>query len=70
LSKSNDCQTKKKKRLLSIKEVLEEYGVTDWFWRTQIWDRKLPCIKVGRKQLIDTLDIEQFLQQHKTEVMA
>ena len=53
------------KRLYSIKELVEIVGVTEWFWRTQIWDGQLPYIQVGRKMLIDHEDVEAFIQKHK-----
>ena len=55
-----------KKRLLSIKDLLAEYGITEWFWRTQIWDKHLPYIQVGRKMFIDREDVESFLENNKT----
>jgi len=54
------------KRLLSIKDLVAEYGVTAWFWRTQIWDKNLPYIQVGRKMFIDRRDVESFLENNKT----
>ena len=54
-----------KKRLLSIKDLVTEFGITDWFWRTQIWDKKLPYIQVGRKMFIDRQDVESFLDKNK-----
>ncbi len=53
------------KRLYSIKDLVRLIGVTEWFWRSQIWDGKLPFIQVGRKMLIDSKDIEIFIQKHK-----
>jgi excisionase family DNA binding protein len=53
------------KRLLSIKELVAHIGATEWFWRTQIWDGKLPFVQVGRKMLIDIKDIEQFIKGNK-----
>ncbi len=55
----------KKKRLWAIKELVDEYGGTVWFWRTQIWAGRLPVVRVGRKQFVDALDIEEFIQNHK-----
>jgi excisionase family DNA binding protein len=52
-------------RLLSISETEQEYGATDWFWRRQIWNGKLPVVRVGKKQLIDRTDIEAFIEKHK-----
>lgn len=54
-----------RKRLFSITELVIEFGVTAWFWRTQIWDGKLPVIQVGKKMLIDSNDIETFIRNNK-----
>ena len=59
-----------KKRLMSIKEAADEYGASVWFWRSRLWSGDLPFVKVGRKQLIDRQDIEQFIRQHKTVELA
>lgn len=53
------------KRLLSIKDVFNEYGVTVWYWRTRIWSGELPFISVGRKHLIDRADLEAFINKNK-----
>ncbi len=53
------------KRLYSIKDLVREVGATEWFWRSQIWDGKLPFVQVGKKMLIDREDIEAFIQSHK-----
>ena len=53
------------KRLYSIKELAKLIGATEWFWRTQIWDGQLPYVQVGKKMLIDHVDIEVFIQKHK-----
>lgn len=53
------------KRLYSIKELVLLIGATEWFWRSQIWDGKLPFVQVGRKMLVDKKDIEKFIQNHK-----
>ena len=54
-----------KKRLLPLKEVVSEYGVTMWFWRSRIWNGELPYVTMGRKQLIDRADIEEFIRRNK-----
>jgi len=53
------------KRLYSIKELVSLIGVTEWYWRSQIWDGKLPFVQVGKKMLIDSKDIEIFIQNNK-----
>ncbi|WP_207688594.1 DNA-binding protein [Desulfonema limicola] len=54
-----------KKRLFSIKELVKEIGATEWFWRSQIWDRKLPYVQVGRKMFIDRNDVDEFITSNK-----
>ena len=53
------------KRLYSITELLTEIGATDWFWRTQIWKKNIPVIRFGKKQYVDSKDLEIFLENHK-----
>ncbi len=53
------------KRMYSIKEMVSEIGATEWYWRSQIWDGRLPYVKVGRKMFIDRQDIESFIQRNK-----
>ena len=63
---AKDCaQTVPAKRLYSIKQLVEEIGATEWFWRTQIWDGQLPYVQIGRKMFIDRLDVEAFIQKNK-----
>ena len=57
--------TKPTKRLLTIKEAAEVYGCTVWFWRERIWGGELPVLKVGRKQVLDTRDIDLFIAENK-----
>ncbi|VTR66055.1 conserved hypothetical protein [Desulfosarcina cetonica] len=63
---ANGCaQTVPGKRLNTIKELTMEFGGTEWFWRSQIWDGQLPYVQVGRKMFIDRLDLEKFIQDNK-----
>lgn len=52
-------------RLLSLQEVVQEYGATMWFWRSRIWERELPVVQVGRKQFLDAADIDDFVNRNK-----
>jgi hypothetical protein len=63
----NFSQLARMKRLYSIKELVQEIGATEWFWRSQIWDGRLPYVQVGRKMLIDANDIETFIQKNKAQ---
>ena len=61
----NENTTPQNKRLYTIKELVTEIGCTEWFWRSQIWDRRLPYVQVGRKILIDYKDVEIFIKKNK-----
>lgn len=54
-----------RKRLLSIKETTKEFGGTVWFWRSQIWAGKIPVVQIGRKQWLDSDDLEKFIAENK-----
>jgi len=58
-------KTLSEKRLYTIKELVKEVGATEWFWRSQIWDGRLPYIQVGRKMFVENKDIETFINNHK-----
>ena len=53
------------KRLYSVKELAALVGATEWYWRSQIWDGRLPYVQVGRKMLIDYGDVENFINKNK-----
>ena len=53
------------KRLFSVKELVKEVGATEWYWRTQIWNGRLPYVQVGRKKLVDREDIDKFISKNK-----
>ena len=61
----NCAQTVPVKRLFSVKELVKEIGVTEWFWRSQIWDGQLPYVQIGRKMFIDSQDLEDFIKKNK-----
>lgn len=52
-------------KLYSISELVKVFGASKWFWRSQIWDGKLPVVKVGKKQFITGEDVESFINNHK-----
>jgi len=58
-------EKKPHKRLFSINDLASEIGATRWFWRTQIWDGKIPCVQVGRKMFVDAKDVDRFIEAHK-----
>lgn len=69
MQSTKSSQAKSGKRLLSIKEVHEEFGVTVWFWRMRLIEGDLPYVKTGKKYLIDRTDVEAFILRNKrTEI--
>ena len=58
-------ENKPNTRLLSIKQAVEVYGATTWYWRERIWAGELPVLRVGRKQLLDSRDIDAFIDKSK-----
>jgi hypothetical protein len=63
-------QATSEKRLYTIMELVDQFGATEWFWRSQIWGGRLPFVQVGRKMFIDREDIEAFIARHKTRHLA
>mgnify|MGYP006300853917 CR=1 FL=1 len=51
--------------MYSIKEMVDEIGGTEWFWRTQIWAGRIPFVQVGRKMFIDSQDVDAFINSNK-----
>jgi len=54
-------------RLLPLKKAAEYLGLTVWAMRERIWAGQIPVIQFpgGRKQFVDTNDLEAFIQKHK-----
>ncbi len=53
------------KRLYSINEASIYLGRSVWALREMLWAGKLPYIKDGRRILLDILDLEKWIDQHK-----
>jgi hypothetical protein len=66
MDRSSCAQTVPAKRLYTIKQLVAFFGVTPWYWRSQIWAGLLPYVQVGRKMLIDYKDVEAFIQKNKS----
>jgi hypothetical protein len=54
-------------RLLPLKQAAEYLGLTVWAMRERIWAGQIPVVQFpgGRKQYIDTKDLENFIQDNK-----
>jgi hypothetical protein len=51
--------------LLSLRGLVEVYGLTIWFWRTAIWRGDIPHLKLGRKLVVDRRDVDIFIEKNK-----
>jgi hypothetical protein len=57
-------------RLLPLKKAANYIGLTTWGMREAIWAGQIPVVMFpgGRKQFIDTQDIEKFIEQNKRTI--
>ena len=58
-------------RLLPLKRAAEYLGLTVWGMRERIWAGDIPVVQFpgGRKQFIDTKDLEAFIQRNKRVIV-
>jgi hypothetical protein len=58
-------------RLLTIKRAAEWLGLTAWALRERIWAGQIPVVQFpgGRKQYIDTKDLEEFIKKNKRVIV-
>jgi len=52
-------------RAICIKQAAAFLSSTPWAVRNLIWDRKIPYILLGKKQLIDRADLDRFIEAQK-----
>jgi hypothetical protein len=57
-------------RLLPLKQAAEWLGLTVWALRERIWAGQIPVVQFpgGRKQFIDTQDLEAFISDNKRTI--
>ena len=57
-------------RLLPLKQAAEWLGLTVWGLRERIWSGDIPVVQFpgGRKQFIDTQDLEAFISNNKKTI--
>ena len=53
------------KRLYTIKEAACYLGRSVWGVREMLWAGKIPCIRDGKKILIDIMDMDQWIDRAK-----
>ena len=55
-----------KKRLLTVKETAEYLGRSVASIRELIWAGTLPIVKCGKRIHCDIFDLDNWIEQHKT----
>ena len=51
--------------LLTYKDIIDEYGLNPWFWRTKQWEGKLKNLGFKNKHQFARQDIENLIQKLK-----
>jgi excisionase family DNA binding protein len=62
---TNPVGTRNRKRLYSIKEASEYLGRSVWGVREMVWAGKIPCVKDGRRILLDIEDLDAWIEKNK-----
>jgi excisionase family DNA binding protein len=65
---SNPVDHGKMKRLYSIKEAAMYLGRSIWSVREMLWAGKIPCVRDGRRILLDIRDVNNWIERNKTQV--
>lgn len=52
-------------RGLSVLEASNYAGTTVWFIRSAIWSKRLPALRLGRKNVILRDDLDRFLDAER-----
>lgn len=62
ISTNSKQTTDADQQLLSIRQVVKEFGASPWFWRNLIWSRELPVVQRARKYFLVRATVKQFIQ--------
>jgi len=54
--------------LMTLNEVVKFYGVSLWFWRTQVWRGNISFIKKSRTIYLHKPDILAFIERNKEKL--
>lgn len=52
--------------MYSIKESATYLGRTPWAVREMVWAGKIPCVRDGRRVLLDVNDMDKWIEKSKT----
>lgn len=59
------AQDREKARLLSQADAATYLGISYWTLRDLVFRRELPYVKIGRRVLVDRLDLDAYLDRSK-----
>jgi excisionase family DNA binding protein len=54
-------------RLLSQQDAASYLGISYWTIRDLVFRRELPFVKIGRRILVDRMDLEAYLNRSKNQ---
>jgi excisionase family DNA binding protein len=54
-----------RKRLYTVQEGALYLGRSPWAVRSMIWAGKLPCVRDGKRILIDVVDLDRWIEANK-----
>jgi len=57
-------------RLLSVKDAATYLGAHLWAIRQMVRNSELPYVQIGRKHLIDKVDLDKFIEKNKIGLVA
>ena len=58
-----DCASER--RLLSQQDAASYLGISYWTIRDLVFRRELPFVKIGRRILVDRMDLDAYLDRSK-----
>jgi len=64
-SELKSLTTNQPKELLTVKEVSKYYGMTESYWRKQIFNKTIPIVKMGKSVRLRRKDIEAFIEDNE-----
>ena len=70
MQNTNETRFTNKTRFTNISGTAKRYGFGQQYLRREVAAGRVPCIRVGRKTLIDTLEFSKILSQRTTETAA
>lgn len=63
----NITKAKPSKQLLTLRETATEFGMTESYWRKQVFNRNIPFVKMGKSVRLKRKDIEEFIENNKID---